>query len=142
MRTAVPAAQLGGVLVTPMITDGIELIVGVNHDPVFGPVVVCGLGGVLVEVLNATTLQRAPFSPDAARRMIEGGPAAALLAGVRGRPPGDIDALAAALAALSCFAAANAQWLASVDINPMVVRPVGQGAVALDAVIAVRADRR
>jgi acyl-CoA synthetase (NDP forming) len=139
---AAPSARIVGVLVSPMISDGIELIVGVNNDPVFGPVVVCGLGGVLVEVLAATTLRRAPFAADEARRMIAAGPAAALLAGVRGRPAGDVDALADALAALSRFAAANADWLASVDINPLVVRPTGRGVVALDAVIAVRGDCR
>ena len=138
---AAPSARIVGVLVSPMISDGIELIVGVNNDPVFGPVVVCGLGGVLVEVMAATTLRRAPFAADEARRMIAAGPAAALLAGVRGRPAGDVDALADALAALSRFAAANADWLASVDINPLVVRPAGHGVVALDAVIAVRPDR-
>lgn len=138
-QAAAPAARIVGVLVTPMIDDGVELIVGVQNDAVFGPVVVCGLGGALVEVLQATSLRRAPFDADAARAMIASGPAAALLAGVRGRPPADVDGLAVTLAALSRFAAANAHWLASIDVNPLVVRPAGRGVVALDAVIAVRA---
>lgn len=140
VRHAVPQARIEGVLVAPMAGAGIEMIVGCTHDPVFGPMVMVGFGGIFVETLRATSLRRAPFGPKEARAMIEALPGANLLAGARGRLPADIDALAQMMAALSRFAFANRHWLASVDLNPVLVRPRGEGAVALDALIAVRDD--
>lgn len=140
VRRAVPGAEIDGVLVAPMAGEGIEMIVGCTHDPVFGPMVMVGFGGIHVETLRATSLRRAPFDRDAARAMIEALPGARLLGGLRGRPPSDTEALATLLAAISVFAHANRHWLASIDLNPVLVRPRGQGVVALDALVALRED--
>ena len=118
-----------------MLVDGVETIIGVQHDPVFGPVVMFGLGGVFVEVLRDVTFRVAPFDQAEARRMIAEIRGAAILAGARGRPPADIDALAGALSLLSRFAAAQAGGFASIEINPLLVRPQGHGVAALDALI-------
>ena len=134
-RAACPHADIYGVLVSPMVRDGVEMILGVQHDPTFGPVVMCGLGGVFVEVLADVSFRPAPFDVAEAHRMLRELQGYPLLAGARGRPPGDVDALADALAALSRFAAAHAGQLDSAELNPVVVRPAGQGVVALDALI-------
>jgi len=138
VRRARPAAQLDGVLVSPMITEGVETILGVHRDPVFGPVVMFGLGGVLVEVLNDVSFRVAPFDEAEALRMVLELNGRAILEGTRGRPPFDLAALSTALAALSRFAVANADTIESVDINPFLVLPEGRGAVALDALIIRR----
>ncbi|MFO1306067.1 MAG: acetate--CoA ligase family protein [Burkholderiales bacterium] len=135
---AVPHAAVEGVLVAPMAGEGVEMIVGTACDPSFGPVVMVGVGGVFVETLRATALKRAPFGVEAARDMIEGMPGAALLRGVRGRPAADIEALAELVSRLSRFAFANRAWLASVDLNPVLVRAGRGGAVALDALVVLR----
>jgi acyl-CoA synthetase (NDP forming) len=138
-RAAAPKARIEGVLVSPFITDGVETILGVQRDPVFGPVVMFGLGGIFVEVLQDVTLRIAPFGEDEAHAMIREVKGFPLLRGARGRPPADIDALARALSLLSAFAAAYADTLETLDINPFLVRPEGQGAVAVDALIVPRA---
>ncbi len=130
-----PNAKVDGVMVAPMITDGVETIMGVVRDPVFGPTVMFGLGGVFVEVLKDVTFRVAPFGVDVAKEMIGEVKGKAMLDGVRGAPPADVDALAAALAQLSAFAAANADTLETVDVNPFLVRPKGKGAVAVDALV-------
>ena len=139
-RAAMPGARIEGCLVAPMVPfkGAVETILGVQVDPVFGPMVMFGLGGVLVEVLHDVALKRAPFGPEEAREMIASIKGAAILQGVRGAPPADIDALAHALSDLSRFAAAHQDQLVTLDINPFLVRPAGQGAVALDAVITTR----
>ena len=135
---AAPGAQLDGVLVAPMVADGVETILGVQHDPVFGPAVMFGLGGIFAEALGDVVFRIAPFGADEARRMLGEIKGHAVLGGLRGRPRADLDALAEALAALSAFAAATAGKVESVDINPFIVRPEGQGAVAVDALIVPR----
>lgn len=130
-----PSAQPDGVIVAPMIDGGVETILGVQVDPVFGPAVMFGLGGVFVEVFQDVVFRLAPFGRDEAMKMISGIKGAKLLQGVRGGPPSDVDALADALAALSRFAASHADTLDSVDINPFTVLPKGQGAVALDCLV-------
>jgi acyl-CoA synthetase (NDP forming) len=130
-----PEAAIEGVSVAPMLTDGVETIIGVENDAVWGPVVMFGLGGVFVEVLRDVTFRVAPFDVAEARRMIQEIRGAPILAGARGRPEADIDALAEALSRLSVFAAARRGRFRSIEINPLLVRPRGLGAVALDALI-------
>ena len=134
---AKPNAKIEGVLVAPMIKGGVECIMGVQRDPVFGPVVMFGLGGILVEALRDVSFRLAPFDKAEAHRMIDQIKARAVLDGWRGAPKADIDALADALVALSRFAAAAGDRLESIDINPFVVLPQGKGAMALDAVLVV-----
>jgi acyl-CoA synthetase (NDP forming) len=134
-----PGARVSGISVAPMASEGVETILGVVQDPVFGPVVMFGLGGVFVETLRDVTFRAAPFGREEALRMIGEVKGAALLRGTRGRPPADVDALADALAALSRLAAARRDDFAAIDINPFLVRREGRGAVALDALIIPRA---
>jgi len=130
-----PRARIEAVLLSPILRDGVETIVGVQNDPVFGPVVMFGLGGIFVEVMRDVTFRIAPFGVEEARRMIDEIKGAAVLEGARGRPAADIDALAEGLSRLSRFAAAQRGQLTSIDINPLLVRPRGAGVVALDALI-------
>jgi acyl-CoA synthetase (NDP forming) len=117
--------------------DGVELIVGVQRDPRFGPVAMVGLGGILTEVLHDVAFALAPVDAPTARRMLERLSAAALLHGVRGRPAVDVDAAAAAIARVTAVAAAHPE-LASVEVNPLLARP--GGALALDARVVAPTD--
>ncbi|SSW64602.1 acetate--CoA ligase family protein [Achromobacter agilis] len=135
VRRRCPQARIDGVLVAPMAPKGVECIAGVHCDPVFGPVVMFGLGGVFVEVLKDVSFRLAPFGRDEALAMIREIKGYALLQGARGAPPCDIGALADALAALSRFAHARRADFSSVEINPLLALPDGQGALALDAVV-------
>ncbi len=141
VKAARPDAALEGVLVAPMLTGGVEVIAGVHTDPVFGPVVLFGLGGVFVEVLKDVTFRRAPFGRDEALRMIDEIRGRAMLDGVRGAPPSDIDALADLLAALSRFAHAARDEIEGIDLNPVLVRAKGHGALALDALVITRSHK-
>lgn len=130
-----PDATIDGFLVSQMVTEGIETIVGVHRDPAFGPVVTFGLGGVLVELLKDTVCALAPVSIDEAHAMIGRIRTAALLTGYRGGPAHDTEALAQAIVAVSGFAARHAGRLRSLEINPLRVLPANGGVAALDAVI-------
>ncbi len=131
-------ATIEGVVVAPMISAGIETILGVKRDPVFGPVVVFGLGGVFVEVLQDVTRRLAPFGVTEAHEMIREVKGYPLLEGVRGGEVGDIQALAEALSRLSVLAHENQDRIDSIDINPFLVLPAGKGALAVDALIVPR----
>jgi acyl-CoA synthetase (NDP forming) len=138
-RVACPDARLDGVLVSGMVSGGVETIMGVQQDPTFGPVVMFGLGGIFVEVLKDVAFRVAPFDEQEAHRMMRELRGFPVLEGVRGRPRGDLDATAAALAALSRFAATHRDSLQSAELNPVLVLPEGQGLVALDALIVPKA---
>ncbi len=135
-----PEARLEGVLVSRMIEGGVETILGVQRDPTFGPVVMFGLGGVFAEILHDVAFRLAPFGEAEAREMIRSLKGHALLEGARGHAPADIDALAAAIARLSTFANVNAEVIDSIDVNPLLVLPRGEGIVALDALIVTRRE--
>ena len=137
-----PEARLDGVLVSPMVSQGVETILGVHRDPVFGPVVMFGLGGVLVEVLDDVSFRVAPFDEEEAERMVSELKGHAILEGTRGKGPYDLPALFTALARLSQFAIAHADSIESVDVNPFLVLPEGRGAIALDALIVPCEARR
>jgi len=138
--SAAPSARLDGVIVAAMAPDGVEAVIGVQRDPTFGPVVMVGLGGVLVEVLEDVAFRLAPFGVAEARRMIGSLKGAKVFEGVRGAPPADVDALAELLAKVSVFAASEADRIDSVDLNPVRVLSKGQGVIALDALIVPAAD--
>ena len=132
-----PQARIDGVLVAKQITGGVQCLLGVQQDPVFGPMAVFGLGGIFVEVLDDVVLHRCPFGEDVAMQMIQGIRAAPLLFGTRGQPKADVQALATMLARLSAFAVAAGPRLQSIDLNPVFAMPEGQGAFAADAVITL-----
>ncbi len=132
LEAHLPGAMLEGCVVQPMLSVGIELIVGCRWDAQFGPVVVVGSGGVLVEILDDVQMAIAPVSAAHARRLVDTLRIAPVLAGARGRKPADIDALADAVARLSELAAALGPRLAELDINPLLVRESGRGVIALD----------
>lgn len=134
-KTSAPQARIDGVLVSPMLAGGVETIVGMKRDPVFGPAILFGLGGIFVEIFHDTALRVAPFSVETALEMIREVKSFPLLAGARGRPEADLDALAQALSRLSVFAHAQGADFSSIEINPLLVLPKGQGVVALDALV-------
>jgi acetyltransferase len=135
---AQPSARIDGVLVCEMITDAVEVIVGVVNDSVFGPVVLLGMGGILAEALRDVTYRVAPFDESEARRMIAELRSARVFDGFRGRAACDVDALGAALSTISNFAWQQRERIAELDINPLMVRPVGSGVVAADALVVLR----
>ncbi|UPZ29705.1 acetate--CoA ligase family protein [Streptomyces sp. LRE541] len=130
--------SLDGVLVCQMVEPGVEMVVGVTHDDLFGPTVTVGLGGVLVEVLRDTAVRVPPFGEDQARSMLDELRGRALLNGVRGRPPADLDALVEVILRVQRMALELDTELSELDINPLMVLPRGQGAVALDALASCR----
>lgn len=130
-----PHAAVDGVIVAPMASGIAELILGSRIDPVFGPVVMVGLGGIFAEVLQDTVVQMAPVSEVQAMAMLRSLKAFAVLDGARGRPRADLAAAAHAISALSRFAVAHADAVSEIDINPMLLRAEGEGAVALDALL-------
>ncbi len=135
----VPDARITGVLVARQMTGGVECLMGISRDPTFGPVAVFGLGGIFVEILNDVALRQCPFDEASAREMILSIRAAAILKGARGRKPADIGALARMLSRLSLFAAGAGARLESIDLNPVLALPEGEGAFALDAVVEIAA---
>ncbi|MFD8227234.1 acetate--CoA ligase family protein [Streptomyces massasporeus] len=112
------------------LTDGIELIVGVNRDPRFGPVAMVGLGGILAEALRDVAFTLAPVTADRAATLLRGVRTATLLDGVRGKPPVDVGAAAKAVETITAFAAAHPE-IAELEVNPLLVRP--DGVLALDS---------
>jgi len=106
--------------------------VGARRDPHFGPVVMVGLGGIAVEILKDVALAPAPVSVERARAILAALRAAPLLTGARGRPPLDVAAVADAVVRVSWLAADLGPRLAELEVNPLIVRRQGEGAVAVD----------
>jgi hypothetical protein len=121
-----------------MAPEGIEMILGVKRDPLFGPVVLCGFGGILVEVLKDVAVGIPPLSLQQASDMLKRLRGFAVLEGARGRPPADMDALCDAIAALSRLAVVFRDQLVGLDVNPLIVLPKGQGVTAVDALVEMK----
>ena len=135
VRRRAPAARLDGVLVQRMIAGGREMILGVKTDPLFGPAIVCGFGGIFVEQLRDVSLRVPPVGPAEAAAMIAELRGAAILSGARGRAPADTGALAEAIVRLGALAETHRQTLRALDINPLLVLDDGRGVVAVDWLI-------
>jgi acyl-CoA synthetase (NDP forming) len=118
------------------VAGGFELLAGARRDPRFGPLVLVAAGGIHTEVLRDTAVALAPVDEAGAEELIRSLAATPLLTGTRGRPPLDIAAASRAVAALSRFAAAHPE-IAEVEVNPLLVRREGGGAVGLDARIVL-----
>jgi acetyltransferase len=140
-RAFAPDARLDGVIVQEMIANGLEVIGGVNVDPQLGPMLLLGIGGVLVEVYGDVSQRRCPINRNEALEMIDSLKGARLLHGYRGHLPADVDALASTLVAVSHMAVHLEGELAEVDINPLLVLPNGEGAVAADALVVLKEAR-
>jgi acetyltransferase len=132
---AAPDARIDGVMVQQMAPPGIEVILGVNRDPDFGPMLMVGLGGIHVEVLRDVVFSPVPIASDEALDLLGALKGAAVLDGVRGAARADKAALAEVIAALSRFAADHAGLIDEIDLNPVIVHAKGQGVSVVDALI-------
>jgi acyl-CoA synthetase (NDP forming) len=136
VRASRPDARIEGVLVQKMERGLAEVILGFRRDPQVGPVVVLGVGGVLAEIYRDIAIRLAPVDIDTARAMVEEVKGLAVIRGYRGLPRGDCAALAQAVAAMSQLALLAGRPVAEAEINPLIVKPEGQGVVAVDGLIA------
>jgi acetyl-CoA synthetase len=134
-RRAAPGAPIHGVLVQPMVPAGVEMVVGARRDPLLGPTVLVGMGGILVELLRDTAVALAPVSHGEARAMLAGLRGAPLLSGFRNLPPVDLDALAGIVQRVSELATDHADRIAEIDVNPVIC--AGARLVAVDALIGL-----
>ncbi|MEX2643436.1 MAG: acetate--CoA ligase family protein [Acetobacterales bacterium] len=140
VREREPEARLQGVLVQRMEKGLAEAIVGYRVDPQVGPIVLLGLGGVLAEIYRDFAIRIAPVTVAEARQMIEEVKGLAPIRGFRGMQKGDLDALAQAIARLSDLARVDSPSVVEAEINPVLVRPAGQGVVAVDGLIVCKQD--
>ena len=133
-----PDARIDGVLVQEMVGEGHEVLVGLSQDPTFGPVLTVGLGGIHVELLKDVVFRLPPVDAGEALDMLRELRTWPLLAGARGRPPADIEALAACIERTSWLAADLAGVVGELDVNPLVVLQQGAGARVVDALVVMR----
>lgn len=131
-----PPPRITGVLVQPMIPPGVEIMVGARVDPLLGPLVVAGLGGIMVELMKDTAIEIAPVTRAEARAMLLRLKGAKLLNGFRGSRPVDVDKLADIVCRLSEFAADQSHLIAELDVNPLICS--AERIVAVDALIALK----
>ncbi|WP_085993072.1 acetate--CoA ligase family protein [Oceanobacillus senegalensis] len=131
-----PGANINGVLIEEMIKkNGTEMFIGVKEDPQFGPLIVCGLGGIFIEVLKDASIRRAPIQVDEAYEMLKELKGFPLLEGVRGEKEKDVEKLTEVIVKISQFASQNRGKIKEMDINPLMVLEKGEGVIALDGVI-------
>lgn len=133
-----PGAAVDGVLVSPMREGGVELFAGCSQDPVWGPVLALGLGGIWVELLSDVAIRPLPVGPDDVLDMLDGLRGASLLAGQRGLPPADLDAVAATVVGIGDLAVRLGPDLAALDVNPLWVR--GDAVEILDGLAVWNAE--
>jgi acetate---CoA ligase (ADP-forming) len=133
-----PQARITGVSVQEMVEGGVEVIIGVSCDPQWGPVLLFGSGGVMVEVYNDVALRCCPITRSEAQATIAEVKGARLFQGFRGRPASDLEALEDTLVHVPYLAMHLEGHLAELDINPLMVLPSGQGVKAVDALVVFR----
>jgi acetate---CoA ligase (ADP-forming) len=126
-----------GVLIQPMVVGGTEIFIGMNRDPLFGPLIGFGLGGIYVEILSDVRFRVAPLTRQDAREMIQEIRGFKVLQGYRGRPAADVDALVDCLLRISALSMANPE-IRSLDLNPVIALPPGSGYRIVDARIEVK----
>jgi acyl-CoA synthetase (NDP forming) len=129
------SARIAGVLVERMAPAGVELILGVQNDSSFGPTIMVGIGGIFTEIFEDTVLSLPVANREQAVALLKHLKGAPVLFGARGRPPADVDAAADLIVALSRFAVLAGDHVASIDLNPVIVHPEGQGLSVVDALI-------
>ncbi|HYA03656.1 MAG TPA: acetate--CoA ligase family protein, partial [Syntrophobacteria bacterium] len=135
VRQALPRAEVDGLLVSKMAPPGLEVIVGMNRDPQFGPIILFGLGGVLVEVFRDVSLRHLPLSREDARSMLREIRGCRLLSGYRGRPPVDEAALVECILKVAEIATKHPE-IQELDLNPVLAYP--EGIMVVDARVIVR----
>jgi acyl-CoA synthetase (NDP forming) len=131
-------ARIDGVLVQPMAAPGREVILGINRDPTWGPLLMVGLGGILVEAVGDIAVATVPLDNTTAHALIARLKGAQVFGPYRGTPPADVEALAEIMVRLSQFAADFADDIAQIDLNPVLVHASGEGATVVDALIIKR----
>ncbi len=136
VKASRPGAEIWGVLIQEMVSKGKETILGMKRDPLFGALLMFGLGGIYVEVFRDVIFRIAPIRELGARHMIEGIKGITLLRGFRGEPPSDIDAISQSLSRLSQLVT-DFPEIEEMDINPLIVLPAGSGARVVDARIMI-----
>jgi acyl-CoA synthetase (NDP forming) len=124
-------AEITGYLVQEMVS-GVEMIVGCREDPVYGPVLLVGAGGVLVELMKDATQRLLPVTTRDVRAMINSLKAKKLLAGFRGAKPADMDALVRAVMGIAKIYTDHRHLLADLEVNPLIVREKGKSVAAVD----------
>lgn len=128
-----PNAKINGILMQKMLKAGTEMIIGLNSDPQFGPMLLVGMGGVFVEVFKDAALYPVPLNHDEALHMLQALKSFKLLNGYRGNPPADIEALTDMMVKISDFAYRKKDTLKELDMNPLFVYPKGEGVAIADA---------
>jgi acyl-CoA synthetase (NDP forming) len=139
-KTLVAGQSIDGVLIQSMIAGGVETMVGVSDDPLFGPLVAFGLGGIHVEILGDVRFGIAPLTDHDADDLLHGIRGLPLLEGYRGHPPADLHALREVLLRLSRLAV-EVPEIVELDLNPVMALPPGQGCRVVDARVRVRSRR-
>jgi acetyltransferase len=139
VEAAVPGAKIQGILIEQMAAKGVEVILGASRDPRFGPLMMFGLGGTMVEIFKDVSFRLAPMWRISAERMVRAIRSFKLLDGFRGAPPADFEAIIDTLLRLS-FMVCNHPEISELDINPLIVHPRGQGCSVADSRVMLRAE--
>jgi acetate---CoA ligase (ADP-forming) len=137
VTTQNPSAEIAGIVVQRMALDGIEMVLGIKRDPLFGPVIICGFGGIFVELLKDIAIGIPPVSREDAYSLLQGLRGWTLLTGVRSKPAADVDALCDTIVSVSNLAVSLGEQLLALDINPLVVHTTNHGVVAVDALVQI-----
>ena len=140
VRAAHPDAEISGIALQPMESGLAEVLIGYRDSPDTGPIVMVGVGGVLAEIYADVAIRLAPVDEATALGMIDEVKGLAPIRGYRGLPEGDCAALAAAIARLSTLALAPGAPVNEAEINPMIIRAKGDGVVAVDRLVALKAE--
>jgi acetate---CoA ligase (ADP-forming) len=137
-----PDAAIQGVLVGPMAKKGVEIIIGTMVDATFGPMIMVGLGGITTELFRDVIYRPAPVSASEASAMLAELKAAPLLNGFRGAAKADTPALSQLIAQISVLAARHASEISEIEINPVLVHPIGEGVTVVDALVVGKGSCR
>jgi acyl-CoA synthetase (NDP forming) len=140
LRQARPMARLSGVLVQPMVRGIAEMLLGYRDDSEVGPIVTIGMGGILAELYRDVAVRLAPVDEIEATAMVDELRGIAAIRGYRGRPAGDLAALTAAICRFSRLADFAEPRIAEAEINPLIIKPAGEGVVAVDGVVRFAAE--
>ncbi len=132
-----PDAVINGVLVQEMVSDGVEMIVGVNRDPNFGPVLIVGIGGIFIEAIEDVSMRLVPIHRIDALQMLEELRGKKILKGFRGKPPADVDQLVEIMIRVARIAYDHQDRIKEMDLNPVMVLPKGKGAKTVDALVVL-----